>query len=112
MTNFLEQVSLSDNTKLELAIQNITNFNVSFLSSLINNYEQSLRNVWHSNISAQKIFDHYANNAYQLFEEAKRIEDFIKLYKPEYTPMTAIGEYEINEDGTVSVIKEAENIIM
>jgi hypothetical protein len=60
-----------------LAIQNITNFNVSFLSSLINNYERSLRNVWHSNISAQKIFDHYANNAYQLFEEAKK--DFFHL---------------------------------
>jgi len=105
--SIFETPTLTHEEELKLHVNGLTeNLNGS-LQSVINNYEYSLREVWeHPKFTAQEIFNVYGNNAYKLFEESDRVWSFIKQYKPDYVPPVNIRPYNINGDGTVTVLPE------
>lgn len=57
----------------------------------------------------QKILDLFGNEAYMLFAFHKKWQDFIAAIDPEYQYLVPPYNYEFNDDGTVTLIEQAEN---
>lgn len=103
--DILTKQELDNNSKVKIGINRIVENRDRLINAVIGGYETLLDSFWNTEVSPQDICDFYGKEAYQLFQEAKKVEEFIRTYKPDYELGVKIGNFEINEDGTVTILK-------
>lgn len=85
-------------------VDTIIQTNISGLNRLIRNHERNFKLIWnHPEITPQEIFDKFGESAIQLFQASAATQQYIQAVKPDYEPLVPPYNFEINEDGTVTV---------
>lgn len=72
------------------------------LDMLKHNLELNLQEFWENNPQAQ--CDVLGNGAYKIFKASSDTIEFIQKFDPTYNPSYLIGNFAINQDGTVTIL--------
>jgi hypothetical protein len=95
-----------EKTKEELAKEAVSVFSKESQDVLDNykyNYQRLFSMIWNTSVHPQDFFDVLGSQAVSIFQTAQEVVTHIMKLDPSYTPPSAPYEFNINEDGTVTI---------
>jgi len=93
-------------TQEELAKEAVISFSKESQDVLDNykyNYQRLFSMIWNSSVHPQDFFDVLGSQAVTIFQTAQEVVTHIMKLDPTYEALSAPYEFEINNDGTVTV---------